>query len=79
MAVRLYGSDGDTGHTTAAAAKRDEKHRNQRKPGRVRMITTRIPRTRWHYLAYGGITAELAIQVQRSAKMRMNWAESSAW
>jgi hypothetical protein len=27
----------------------------------VRMITTRIPWTRWHYLAYGGITAELAI------------------
>jgi hypothetical protein len=27
----------------------------------VRMITTRIPPTRWHYLAYGGIPAELAI------------------
>jgi len=38
-----------------------------------------IPGTRWHYLAYGGITAELAIQVQRSAKMQVNWAESSAW
>jgi hypothetical protein len=25
------------------------------------MITTRIPRTRWHYLAYGGIAAGLAI------------------
>jgi hypothetical protein len=30
----------------------------------ARMINTRIPRTRWPYLVYGGITAELAIQAQ---------------
>jgi hypothetical protein len=28
---------------------------------------------------YGGITAELAIQARRSAKMQVTWAQSSAW
>jgi hypothetical protein len=43
------------------------------------MITTRIPRTRRHYLAYGGITAELAIPGLVLSQMRVSWAELSAW